>query len=148
MVLFGGRDNTKGGALDKQMVTQSMAARAQELHRRSLKPRKTRPVLVFGRDETWTSDAMDMQSFDKSKEFLNDNDGFRHIVVILDVFSGYAWAVPTKTVSTKDVWGAIEGVMQESGRRPLSLWCDMGSGYISKDGKAIAKRLGITVYHT
>ena len=73
--------------------------RAREVLERDLgytlhKPRRRRlpttPVLVFGIDEQWTADLIEVINISKY------NRGYRYLLTVVDVFSKHAWVQPVK----------------------------------------------------
>ena len=102
---------------------------ATEVHRRALKPRVYRKVIATKPDRTWALDLMDMQWMDKDPQFLNLNDGFRWILVVVDVFTRYAWALPQKDKTAAQTWTTFHGILNHSGRRPKYIWCDQGGEF-------------------
>ena len=99
---------------------------AEELHRGIRRKFVRRRVQVFGIDEIWSADLVEMQDFSK------DNDGFRYLLTVIDVMSKYAWAVPLQDKTGKSVATAFEKIMQESGRKPMKLWVDKGKEFYNK----------------
>ena len=59
-------------------------------------------MIVFNKDEIWSADLVDMQTFSSF------NEGFKYILTVIDVFSKYAWAVPIKDKSAATVTKAFE----------------------------------------
>lgn len=53
-------------------------------------------VIVVGLVSQWDVDLMDM------KDLASDNDGNKYVQVEIDVFSRFAWCVPTKSKAVKD----------------------------------------------
>jgi len=81
---------------------------------------------VFGVDEIWSADLVEMQDFSKY------NNGFRYLLTVIDVMSKYAWAVPLKDKTGKSVTAAFEKIVKESGRKPMKLWVDKGKEFYNK----------------
>ena len=54
-------------------------------------------MFASGTDAILTADLVDMQSFSKN------NKGFKYILIIIDVFSKYGWAIPLKTKTGPEV---------------------------------------------
>ena len=85
------------------------------------KPRRrhfpTLPVMVFGIDEQWAADLIEVINIAKS------NRGYRYLLTVIDVFSKYTWVEPVKTKSGQDVTIAFEKILKQSeGRQPQKLW--------------------------
>lgn len=51
----------------------------------------TLPTLVFGMDEQWQMDLVDIQKLSRW------NKGIKYLLTVIDVFSKRAWAEPQKT---------------------------------------------------
>ncbi|XP_015124730.1 uncharacterized protein LOC107046590 [Diachasma alloeum] len=64
-----------------------------------------------------------------------------------DIFSKYAWAVPTKTKNGKDVSSAIASIL-EYGRVPQKLHVDRGKEFYNSEFKKLMQDYGITMYST
>ena len=71
---------------------------AYTLHKPIQRHFKRNRVIVGGIDQQWQMDLADMQSMQKF------NDGFRYLLVCIDVFSKYAWVVPLKTRRVVHWW--------------------------------------------
>ena len=72
------------------------------IHRPKRKRYHRNKVIVSGIDDTWQADLVDMQAMSK------DNDSYKYILTIIDVFSKHAWAVPLKSKSAKTVITRVE----------------------------------------
>ena len=68
-----------------------MGQNTYTLHKPTRRNFKRNRVIVGGIDEQWQMDLADMQSL---KQY---NDGYRYLLVCIDVFSKYAWIVPIKS---------------------------------------------------
>ena len=89
---------------------------ADELHKPIRKKFKRRRVLASsGTDAIWTADLVDMQSFSRS------NKGFKYILMIIDVFSKYGWAIPLKTKTGSEVMKAFRDLWKMQ-KPPQKLW--------------------------
>jgi hypothetical protein len=74
---------------------------------------KRRKVIMKRIDDTWQIDLVEMQ------KFARENKGFRYLLTITVTFSKYAWAVPVKQKTGKEVTAAFKSVLEESGRKPV-----------------------------
>ena len=70
--------------------------------------------IVETTDEEWQMDLADMQSL---KQY---NDGYRYLLVCIDVFSKYAWIVPIKSKTRPDIVEAFK-VILALGRKPQKI---------------------------
>ncbi len=80
--------------------------------------------IVGGIDEEWQMDLADMQSL---KHY---NDGYRYLLVCIDVFSKYAWIVPIKSKTGPALVEAFK-VMLSSGRKPNKIMTDQGTAFFT-----------------
>jgi len=92
-----------------------------EVYRPVKKEYPTRKSLSSGVDHIWTSDLMDMQL--EAKE----NNGMKYGLVVLDMFSRYAWIVPIKDKTGDSVLVAFKSIIETSRRKPAKLWVDQGT---------------------
>ena len=115
---------------------------AQELH----KPRRVhlqrRKVNVKGIDQIWSADLVDMSAFS------DDNLGVKYLLTIIDVFSKYAWIMPLKSKTGKDITKAFDYIITGSGRKPTKLWVDQGTEFYNRTFKKYLEEKGIEMYST
>ena len=78
-------------------------------HKSRLKKFKRRKMITVDIKDQHQMDLADMQKF---AEF---NDGVKYLLVIIDCFSRYAWAVPLKTKEPKNVITALKKHIKTSG---------------------------------
>ncbi len=64
---------------------------ANEVHKPVVRKFKRRKVISNGINDIWAVDLVDMQ------EWADNNDGYKYMLNIIDVFSRYAWNIPLKT---------------------------------------------------
>ena len=105
------------------------------------KPRRTRfpttPTLVFDRDEQWQMDLVDMQKLSRW------NKGHKYLLTVIYVLSKYAWAVPIRPKSSRDMIGGLERIYQQaSPRRPLRVQTDQGKEFYNGGVQAWFKKQG------
>ena len=96
---------------------------AEELHKPARKHFKKRRVFVRGIDEIWAADLVEMQ------EFAKENEGYRYILNVIDVFSKYAWMRPLKSKTGVEVADALNDIVKSSGRKPVKIWVDFGNEF-------------------
>jgi len=96
------------------------------LHKPVRKRFPTSPTLVFGRDEQWQMDLVDMQKLSKW------NKGFKYMLTVIDVFSKVAWAEPLKTKSAKNMIEALNRLTQHFPVSPLRIQTDKGTEFLNK----------------
>lgn len=79
-------------------------------------------IIVYGIDDTWQADLIDLQNLSK------DNNGQRYLISVIDVFSKYAWVLPLKNKTQMSIIEAFESIFKE--RKPKRLHTDAGSEFI------------------
>ena len=111
------------------------------LHKPARRNFKRNRVIVGGIDEEWQMDLADMQSL---KQY---NDGYRYLLVCIDVFSKYAWIVPIKSKTGPDIVEAFK-VILASGRKPQKIMTDQGTEFFNKSFQTLLKHEGIQLFNT
>ena len=79
-----------------------------------------RKIIVGGIDHQWQADLIDVQPLKK------ENDQFRYLLTVIDIFSRYAFVVPIKNKSGPVVKAAFESILDKSKRKPMKLQVDKG----------------------
>ena len=115
---------------------------ADELHRPQRKHFQRRQVKSNGINEIWSADLVIMN------HFARHNRGYKYLLTIIDIFSRYAWVVPLKTKTGKEITAAFSSVLKKSKRKPQKLWTDRGSEFYNKTFKNFLKQQGIHMYST
>jgi hypothetical protein len=95
------------------------------LHKPVRKKFKRNRYFVTNIDEIWQADLIDVRSISKY------NDGFNYILIIIDIFSRYGWAVQIKNKTPLSVKNAFSYVFKTSKRKPLKLNTDKGLEFTS-----------------
>ena len=70
------------------------------------------------------------------------------MLTVIDGTSKYAWAIPLKGKTGKEVTDAFKRILDESKRSPNKLWVDQGKEFYNKDFQALMDSKGITMYST
>ena len=96
---------------------------SDELHKPIRRKFQKRIVFAKNVDDIWTADLVEMRPFSRF------NNGFKFILMIIDVFSKYGWAVPLKTKTGIEVTEAFEKLFKKN-RPPAMLWTDKGLSLI------------------
>ena len=63
--------------------------------------------------------------------YSNDNDGYKYLLVVIDIFSGYAWVEPIKDKTGNEIVKAFDKTISE-GRIPGRLRTDGTTDFTSK----------------
>ena len=114
---------------------------AYTLHKPIRRRFRRNRVIVGGIDEQWQMDLADMQSRQKF------NDGYRYLLVCIDVFSKYAWVVPLKDKTGLSLVDAFK-IILANGRKPEKIITDQGTEFFDKRFKALLKDEDIELYNT
>lgn len=109
------------------------------LHKPVRRKFQTLPVLVFNRDQQWVADLVEMQKVSRY------NNGVRYLLTVIDVLSKYAWVVPLKNKTGKEVVKAFERILKTSQRKPQNLQTDKGKEFYNGLMQQWLKKEGI--YH-
>ena len=113
------------------------------LHKPTRRQFRTLPVLVFGIDEQWAADLIEVINIAKA------NRGYHYLLTVVDVLSKYAWVEPVKSKTGKDVTVAFEKILRRSdGRTPRRLQTDDGKEFYNKTFQALMKRKDIVHFST
>jgi len=92
-------------------------------------------------DYMYDADLMDMQ------HYLGDNNNYRYILVVIDVFSRFLYTQPLKTKSAKDMVVAFREIFKEA-NPPNTLRTDGGSEFTNKQVQDLFRELDIYHYVT
>ena len=111
------------------------------LHKSARRHFKRNRVIVGGIDELWQMDLADMQTMAK------ENDGYRYLLVCIDVFSKFLWVIPLKNKMGPSLVEAFKEIM-ESGRKPQKIQTDQGTEFFNKHFKTLMKEEDIQLYNT
>lgn len=94
-------------------------------------------------DERWQIDLMNVTSFGHSM-----NDGYRYLLLAIDVLTRKLVVVPLITRTGKEVASATELIFMTSGRIPQTISSDSGQEFAGKEFKSLCKKYGIKQYFT
>lgn len=108
------------------------------LHKPVRKNYKRNRIIVNDIDEQWEADLVEMQEFSKA------NKGYRYILTIIDVFSKYAWGLPLKNKSGKELTEAFANLLKS--RRPAAIRTDMGKEFVNAQVQKLLSNYGIRFY--
>ena len=117
----------------------------QELAKELLKPKlkrfPRRQIFSPNLDRIWTMDLMDL------KKYIKQNKNYRYILVVLDIFSRFAWARPLKRKTGAEVSEALNDIFMKSGRKPSRIWSDDGKEFFNyMVDKGLLRKNGIILY--
>lgn len=138
----------------------------EELFKPARKNFETRHFIQYGIDDTWQADLytfyrpkgkIEDHSYNLRtkhvpvdndyKKLLRENNGYKYILVVIDTFSKYVWAIPLKTKTGVEVSQAFSNILKE-GRIPKKLHVDKGKEFYNKDFKQVLEKNNIQMYST
>jgi hypothetical protein len=126
----------------EEIKKQLEGVEAYTLHKPVRRNFERRRVMVNGIDEQWSADLADMSRLAK------DNDGFRYLLTVIDIFSKHAWAIPLKNKDAKTTAYAFEKIFKESKRIPQKMQTDDGKEFFNKEVKALFEKHDIHLFST
>ena len=114
------------------------------MHKRGINKFQRRFVYSPGIDSIWTADLIILNR----KEYVKQNNGYKYILTVMDIFSRYAWVRVTKTKDKKTIAEAFEDIIKQSKRICKRLWTDNGGEFYNNFFQNTLKRLKIVRYTT
>src|SRR5437870_1165874 len=99
-------------------------------------------VNLFGIDDTWGADLVEMQELSK------ENKGYRYMLNVIDIFSKYAWSIPLKDKKGTTVLEAFKQIVKISDRIPKHIWVDEEKEFYNKEMTGWLKENNIIRYST
>ena len=126
-------------------VSESSFLLSKELHAKAISRFPMRSVYSTHVNEIWTADTC-FPIGDKP-EFLKENSYYDRILVVLDVYSRYAWCEPMKNGSSLSTSIALQDIHAFSKVYPSFLWTDNGSEFLG-DTLKLCNENSIKQYHT
>ena len=96
-------------------------------------------------DYMWDADTANMTFYEKKDEKVakQHNDGYKHFLVVIEVFSRFLWTMPLKTLKADETKNALAQIMRI--RKPEKLRTDMGSEFHNNKVNDLLK--GQNVHH-
>ena len=123
----------------KQFLSKQLS---YSLHKPIARRFSTRPVMVYYVDEQWQIDLVDMSKLSKA------NKGFKYLMVVIDVFSKYAWLEPLKTKTGIEITKALKKVFDKNKRTPLLIQTDKGTEFLNSHVRTLLKSRNIKLFTT
>ena len=84
-----------------------MVAITTRLHTTQTYKKTRNRVIVFGPDYQWQADLVDLQSLSLW------NHGYKCLLTCINVLSKFAWVVPLKTKSSKELVAAFKEIFRQ-----------------------------------
>ena len=68
--------------------------------------------------------------------YANENDGYKYLLVVIDILCRYGWVEPLKDKTAKEIVNAFDKILQE-GRIPKRLRSDAAKDFTSENFKTM-----------
>ena len=117
---------------------------AKEMHKRVIHKYQRRMVYSPGIDSIWTADLIILNR----REYVKQNDNYKYILTVMDLFSRYAFVRVTKNKTKETISDAFEDIIKKSGRQCEKLWTDNWGEIFNKVFENRLKQLKIIRYTT
>lgn len=99
---------------------------------------KRNQTIVFGVDDTWQADLVDVQKYSK------ENNGYKFLLSVIDVFSKYAWVVPLLNKTNPKIIDGFNKIFQE--RKPIRIHTDQGREFVGNETQKFFKKHNVQFY--
>ena len=113
------------------------------LHKPRCRRFKTLPTLVFGINEQFVMDLVDLQKLAKN------NKGYKYLLTVIDVLSKFAWVEPLKSKSATAMVDALQRLWTRLGDRlPQNVQTDSRGEFYNAKVQAFFKKHGVNHFST
>lgn len=99
-----------------------------------------RKYVARGVNEQWQGDLVEMQHYSR------ENQGYRYILCVIDIFSRFSYARPLKTKSGPDVAVAIQSIFEECNETPKYLQTDQGLEFYNQHVKSVLEKYNVELF--
>ena len=100
-----------------------------------------RPTIVSGPYDQFQMDLLDTSAYSSK------NNGVRFLLIVIDVFTKFAWAVGLKNKSANSVIKGLENILKsKSAKKVKSIQTDKGTEFINKKLKTYLKKKKIRFF--
>lgn len=111
---------------------------ANELHKQARKNYTRRVVNVYGKNDLWQTDLVEMIPYARK------NKGYKYILCVIDCFTKFAWALPLKSKTGNEVSKAMLKIIHK--RSPKLLQLDNGKEFYNSLFDSLMKKYNIKKY--
>ena len=115
---------------------------AYSLHRPIRKKFRRNKTLVYGIDEQWQIDLIDMQGVSRY------NKSYKYLMNVIDVLSKFGWSIPIKDKKSGTLEKAFSKLLKKSNRKPMRLQSDKGGEFIGKKFQTMLEKNDIVFFTT
>lgn len=111
-----------------------------EIHKPVRRYFKRRRVIVKGLNDLLQADLIEMIPYAKI------NQGYKYILVVINVFSKFVWCEPVKNKSGNEIARAMKRILSNIKLLPKNLQTDMGKEFYNKEFKELMDKWKINHY--
>jgi transposase InsO family protein len=97
------------------------------------------PYTVTNIDDVWEMDLADLSPLSTY------NDKYKYLLNVIDIFSRYAWTVPSKDKTGKSIAAALTTLFQNG--KPITIQSDKCTEFVNATVQQYLKRQGVD-FHT
>lgn len=101
-----------------------------------------RHVIVKGLYDTFQADLIEM------KQYSKENNRFKYILTVIDIFSKFAWARAVQSKTGEEVTRAMKSIFDSCLRIPKNMHTDQGKEFYNKYFSALMNEHKINHYST
>ena len=108
-------------------------------------PRKyyvTNKTDVYHIDDIWSLDILDLKDYG-----LENNRGYRYVLVIIDNFSKFGWTIPLKNKNAQTIKDSFENILINSKRSPNLIETDRGKEFYNNIFQDFLNKNNIKLYY-
>jgi IS30 family transposase len=91
-------------------------------------------------DQQWQADLVDMQKFEKN------NNHYKYILTVIDIFSRFAWVKPLKSKRGDEVTDVFTKIFKKN--KPVNIQFDDGKEFYNKHFKELLEKNNIEWFST
>ena len=96
---------------------------------------------VYHIDDTWSLDILDLKDYGPK-----NNRGYRYVLVIIDNFSKFGWAVPLRNKNAQTIKDSFENILISSKRKPNLIESDRGKEFYNNIFQDFLNKNNIKLY--
>lgn len=108
------------------------------LHKPARKTFPRRKYVSRGINYQWQADLMDMQKYSR------ENDGFRYVLIAIDIFSRKAYAMPVKSKKGEEIARSMDILLQDV--KPTYLQTDLGLEFYNIHVKSVLNKYDVELF--
>ena len=98
-------------------------------------------VIIAGIDDQFDADLASLSYY------ADDNDGYKYLLSVIDIFSRFGWAEPLKDKTAEEIVSAFDKVLSD-GQIPRRLWTDAAKDFTSNRFQDYVKSKNIVHFVT